>query len=442
MPYLEKMTETVSQQLQQARQARSLSLEHAANATHIRLHYLKALEEGNFDALPSLTQARGFLRAYAGYLGLDAGRLLEEIGDEFPSFSGPTLPGRTREKPEISSVQADAIFTEVGQKLHQHRDLLGLSLEDVERHTHLRIHYLQALEAGNLKGLPSPVQGRGMLNNYANFLGLDPEPLLLRFAEGLQARLVAQQATRPREKPARITRPRARVSPFQRLFSLEFLVAGSIILFLSGFILWGALRVSAMRSQASRGTPTSTAPSIADILLSTGTTIASPSPLAAQASGTVALPGSAGNGTTPVTQQETISAVETITTTLSTVMPPASGSAPIEIYLVVRQRTWVRVLVDGKTEFEGRMMPGRAYTFQGKERVELLTGNGAALHVFFNQADLGVLGGMGEVAYRVFTIQGMMTPTATLTFTPQPTSQDTPTPATTPSPGPTATATR
>ena len=71
----------------------------------------------------------------------------------------------------------------------------------MERHTHIRMHYVRALEAGNLAGLPSPVQGKGMLNNYAAFLGLDTDAMLLRFADGLQARLAARQPERTAARP-------------------------------------------------------------------------------------------------------------------------------------------------------------------------------------------------------------------------------------------------
>jgi hypothetical protein len=42
-----------------------------------------------------------------------------------------------------------------------------------------------------------------MLSNYAIFLGFDPEPLLLRFAEGLQANLAARQALAASLLPAK-----------------------------------------------------------------------------------------------------------------------------------------------------------------------------------------------------------------------------------------------
>jgi len=65
------MTESVGDQLQQARLSRGLSLEQAAQATHIRIHYLEALEANQKSKLPSTVQGKGFLRLYADYLKLD-----------------------------------------------------------------------------------------------------------------------------------------------------------------------------------------------------------------------------------------------------------------------------------------------------------------------------------------------------------------------------------
>jgi transcriptional regulator with XRE-family HTH domain len=62
--------------LQRARQARGITLEDAARATRIPRRYLEALEQENFTILPAPVYARGFLRSYSGYLGLDPGELL------------------------------------------------------------------------------------------------------------------------------------------------------------------------------------------------------------------------------------------------------------------------------------------------------------------------------------------------------------------------------
>lgn len=62
--------------LQRARQSRGITVEDAERATRIPRRYLEALEQENFNVLPAPVYARGFLRSYSGYLGLDPAELL------------------------------------------------------------------------------------------------------------------------------------------------------------------------------------------------------------------------------------------------------------------------------------------------------------------------------------------------------------------------------
>ena len=96
----------------------------------------------------------------------------------------------------------------------------------------------------------------------------------------------------------------------------------------------------------------------------------------------------------------------------------------------------MRVIVDGEIEFEGRVLPGSAYNYAGESQVELLTGNGAALQVHFNQQDLGFLGVYGQAVERMFTVEGIVTVTPTITLTPTATSPFTATPTVTATPKP------
>ena len=84
--------QTVGRALSQQREQRGITLERAAEATHIRKHYLQALEEGNFGALPSAAQVRGFLRAYASYLDLDAEDLFELLRQPAPEAAAADAP--------------------------------------------------------------------------------------------------------------------------------------------------------------------------------------------------------------------------------------------------------------------------------------------------------------------------------------------------------------
>src|SRR5512136_1811666 len=73
----EAMAQTeLGDQLRRAREDKGLSLEESEKATGIRKRFLQAMEEGRFDALPGEIQLRGFLRNYAGYVGLNGDDLI------------------------------------------------------------------------------------------------------------------------------------------------------------------------------------------------------------------------------------------------------------------------------------------------------------------------------------------------------------------------------
>ena len=63
--------------LREAREARGVTLAEAQEATKINSRYLEALEEGQYDVLPSEVHVRGYLRNYARYLRLDPKPLLD-----------------------------------------------------------------------------------------------------------------------------------------------------------------------------------------------------------------------------------------------------------------------------------------------------------------------------------------------------------------------------
>jgi len=396
--------ETIGQQLRQAREAQKYTLQQVASATLMRERYLRALEEEDYASLPSQTQARGFLRAYASFLKLDPEPMLKTLdggpGPQPAANMPSTVAAPIVDTPLPGYDKAEDIYRDVGRRLQVQRELLGLSLDDVVRYTHLRRHYLQALEAGKIDDLPSPVQGRGMLDNYAVFLGMDAEPLLLRFAEGLQVRLTARQAmAEPSTQPA-VRKRRSLPAPLRRLLSPDILIGVTFAIFLVLFVGWSAIRIFSMNANPPQEPTT---PSIAEILLATET----PAPTQPPVLDTPALPEQA------VSLPDASGADAT-----AILLPPTGGPPGAQVYLTVLQRAWLRATVDGKVEFEGRVIPGSAYSFVGESNVEILTGNGAALQVFYNGQDLGLMGDFGQVVNRIFTTQGILTPTPTVTRTP------------------------
>jgi len=63
--------------LKRSREERHIGLDEAYRATMIRRHILEALENDRWDELPPEVFVKGFLKTYAGFLGLDKERVIE-----------------------------------------------------------------------------------------------------------------------------------------------------------------------------------------------------------------------------------------------------------------------------------------------------------------------------------------------------------------------------
>jgi cytoskeleton protein RodZ len=91
--------------LREARLRRNLDVPACEAETKIRAKYLRAMEEEQFDLMPSPTYVRGFLRTYADFLDLDGQLVLDEYESRFIEFDGPRdgPRGRGRGRPERSA---------------------------------------------------------------------------------------------------------------------------------------------------------------------------------------------------------------------------------------------------------------------------------------------------------------------------------------------------
>jgi cytoskeletal protein RodZ len=325
---------------------------------------------------------------------------------EIESDAAPTDVERVQE--QIASpdrpVQFSAqIFKEIGEELRSRREMLSLHLEEVERNTHVKAHYLDALERGVMDDLPSTVQTRGMLSNYATFLDLDVDALLLRFADALQARYRERNPVRPTRKPGQPIV--ANLPPIRSFVAGDLIFGVGIVILLVGFAIWGVNWVLTIQSQSG---VQPTAPSISDILL------ASPDPSSYTATPTYvpleAFPGEP---------------------TVTVVIPTLNVNVNVQVNLVAVERTYMRVIVDGETRFEGRVVPGTAYPFEGEEQIEVLVGSAAAIRIVYNGRDMGLLGSFGQVVSNIYLEDAVITPTgipsATATITPTPTNTVPPT---------------
>jgi cytoskeletal protein RodZ len=64
-------TESFGKYLKRERESKKISLGEVARNTRVREHLLKAIEEDHYEVLPSATYVKGFLLAYAKYIGIN-----------------------------------------------------------------------------------------------------------------------------------------------------------------------------------------------------------------------------------------------------------------------------------------------------------------------------------------------------------------------------------
>jgi cytoskeletal protein RodZ len=84
------MVESIGAYLRRERELRKITLEEVSEHTHIKMEYLRAIESGHFEKIPGLTFARGYLKTYAGYIGLIPDEVLLRFEDLLKNFSKST----------------------------------------------------------------------------------------------------------------------------------------------------------------------------------------------------------------------------------------------------------------------------------------------------------------------------------------------------------------
>jgi cytoskeletal protein RodZ len=315
---------------------------------------------------------------------------VSSLPESEPVFAATEIP-IAREELGDSPEAYKLILKEIGKELRQRRELLSLHFDEVERNTHVKAHYLEALERGALDELPSTVQTRGMLSNYATFLDLDVDALLLRFADALQARHRERNPQRPARKPGQ---PILTNMPPMRSFIAGDMIFGvGMAVLLVGFAIWGVNRVMTVQSQQELE-PTS--PSISDVLLSYPNQSSLPA-TATFVSIVDSFPGEA---------------------TVTVEIPTQNVNADVQLNLVAVERAYMRVLVDGEVAFDGRVVPGNAYPFEAENQIEVLVGSGAAIRIVYNGRDLGLMGTFGQVVNNIYLASEVITPTGMPTSTP------------------------
>jgi cytoskeletal protein RodZ len=408
---------TIGNILKEARETKELSLEEIAALTKIRVKYLVAIEADQLDVLPSIVQIRGFVRSFANAVDLDPTLLLGQLRS---SLSQDSIQEDkvVQELQDLEKPNEEQPLGEIGTVLKEQREKLGFSIAAVENQIFIPERYLTAIENGRLEDLPSTVQGKGMVKNYAQFLGLDPDPILLNYADILQERLKQSRVSEPEQ-----TRPQTSKATIRRFLSSPTILWIGVVIIIGFVSIWSGWLIFGTRNTDTE--VTATIPGVAEILLPSITFTPLPEAL----------------GATPgdIEVDITVTAdFEGNETELPELTPTSSftGNERVQVQLITTQRAWVRITVDNIIAFEGRLLPGSVKLFGGELNIEVLTGNAGGVEIIFNQRELGVMGLHGEVVSRIFTSEGIATPTPTISPTPTPsdTPEVTPTPTETAQP--------
>src|SRR5208282_3609749 len=82
---------SVGKQLEEARLAKNWTPELAARETKIKVDRLRDLEGDDYTHFSSPTYARGFVRTYARFLGLDEYKILRQLDNKLPDDDASSI---------------------------------------------------------------------------------------------------------------------------------------------------------------------------------------------------------------------------------------------------------------------------------------------------------------------------------------------------------------
>ena len=243
----------------------------------------------------------------------------------------------------LNSEQVE-ILKEIGAHLRQRRQELSIPIEEVAAKTLIRLPMLKAIDEGQPDQLPEPVFIQGFIRRYGDFLGLDGTALAKTFPTII---LPVESDTSSQDLP--LPTP-------QRSSSIPLYIPLILVLVAASGLLYLLTR------------PRTSEPIVQ-------------------------------SKSSPVAQQQKTAA----TVRSAPAKPKAQSSLPVQVSVNLKEQSWMRVIVDGKTQFEGNFPKGKQQTWKAKKQLTLRAGNAGAVSVSFNQGKPKILGTPGNVKEVTFT---------------------------------------
>jgi len=272
---------------------------------------------------------------------------------------------------KLQQQQAE-ILAELGLHLKQVRQCRNITLDHISAQTHIRVKLLQAIEAGQAQDLPEPVFVRSYLKLYANALGIDGETIAQQYP-------VENRPTN-RAQPKSLGSMVAMLRPVHLyLFYLSILVVAisSLARLVDGT---QPLIISDIESSQAPGTAASGSD---DQPLQNSTPQSVPSQ-DERVPKSPLLP----------TEQGRLASVFSL---LEGNLNLETDNPPVQIKVTLREESWLMVISDGKTTFEGVLEEGTRRTWGAKEQLTLRAGNAGAVFLAVNNGREQRLGEPGSV---------------------------------------------
>ena len=432
----------VGETLQAARERKGVDLYRAERDTKIRLRYLSALEDSDYDELPAPVYVKGFLRNYAIYLGLDPDEVLDRWHDEMEQMRTATRvavapppmplvePGGRRVTITPGMFVAGLVLLVVvafvgylGVQLLRFVEVTPIELTyPVDRFSELDAESV-VLEGTSGPGAVITIRGSSdaLYNTTANDEGAWARDVILargrnNFSVTAQDPVTGRESA-PLALTINVPLPQASPTPSGNAATPPPAAALSMTVEAPAN---GAVVVGP--DVSFNGTTTGTRLTIASTYLGAPGATPAPSPSESPTTGPGASPspppiGPASDvtinalgvfnqtlrfdpGRWSVVITSFASGQDPVTSTMElTVQPPPASSITLVISVEGRA-SWVRVVADGE-RLEGygsrTMRAGETHTVNAASEMCLRAGNAGALHLTLNGVDIGFLGENGEV---------------------------------------------
>ncbi len=244
---------------------------------------------------------------------------------------------------------------ELGSRLRQFRTEQSIPLEEVAARTRIQARLLNAIEEGNLDQLPEPVYIKGFIKRFAEALGLNG----VEFASAFPTGGSNLQFIRPSWRHL----PAAQLRPIHLYLLYVILVISSVsgLSLLVGRSAIQVIEVEDYSQEAAR------------------------------------LP-------EPIPSQQANSQQKSEPAKLAEVTQHSQDGKPVQVGVTFKAQSWIRVIADGKTEFEGVLPEGTERTWMANETLIVRAGNAGGVLVEFNDESAKQMGAPGEVQELTFAV--------------------------------------